>query len=48
MPVLLDLRADVPSQHRWLRDTTAIIEHLEADQRVSRSSEGVPLEPVRL
>lgn len=41
VPQVYDARLHIPEPHRWLRDTTPIIEYLEKDDLISRSSRPV-------
>lgn len=41
LPQVFDTRPHIPPEHRWLRDTTPVIEYLERDERISRQSRPV-------
>lgn len=41
VPQVYDVRASTPNERRWLRDTTPIIEYLEKDTQISRTSKRV-------
>lgn len=49
LPQVYDARASTPESKRWLRDTTPMIEYLEADPQISQYSRSVlPTCPVQL
>lgn len=48
LPQVYDARPHIPDHHRWLRDTTPMIEYLEKDPQIQKTSRGVyPLCPVQ-
>ena len=38
MPQVYDQRENVQDRKRWLRDTSYIIQHIEEDERIKRTS----------
>ena len=38
VPQVYDARPHVAPEHRWLRDTTPMIEYLEKDEKISKTS----------